>query len=87
MYAMLSLDLERNTTTEKREKFYEYLKKEQWTKVPNVTTTWYASFKDGATESGIISATKTDVTNAANYAGVTSYNAVVNVGPSKPITF
>jgi hypothetical protein len=87
MYAMLSLDLERYTTDENREKFYEYLKKEQWIKVPRVTTTWYASFKDGATEQGIVSAAKTDVANAAKYAGVSSYNAVVNVGPSMPTTF
>lgn len=87
MYAMLSLDLERNTTTERREKFYEYLKKEKWTKVPYVTTTWHASFQDGVTESGVISTTKADVANAAKYAGVTSYNAVVNVGQSQPTTF
>lgn len=87
MYAMLSLDLDRNTSTEKRDNFYEYLKKEQWTKAPKVTTTWYASFKDGATESGIINATNTDVANAAKYAGVTSYDAVVHVGINKPTSF
>lgn len=87
MYAMLSLDLDRNTSTEKRDKFYEYLKNEQWTKVPKVTTTWYAIWKDGATESSIIYTTKTDVENAAKNAGVTSYDAVVHVGSNKPTSF
>ena len=87
MYAMLSLDLDRKTTTEQRDKFYEHLKNEQWTKVPKVTTTWHASFKDGATESGIISTTKSDVANAVKHAGVTAYDAVVHVGPSKPTSF
>lgn len=87
MYAMLSLDLDKKTTAEQRDKFYEYLKKEQWTKIPKVTTTWYASFKADATESGMISATKNDVANAAKHAGIASYDAVVNVGPSKPTSF
>jgi len=87
MYAMLSLDLDRNTSTEKRDKFYEYLNKEQWTKVPKVTTTWYANWKDGSTESGIINATKMDVANAAKHAGITSYDAVVHVGSNKPTSF
>ncbi len=47
MYAMLSLDLDENTSAEKRDKFYEYLKNEQWTKISKVTTIWYAKFKDG----------------------------------------
>lgn len=87
MYAMLSLDLDKKTTSEQREKFYEYLKKENWTKIPKVTTTWYASFKEGATESGVISATKTYVSNAAKNAGVITYDCVVNVGQSTPTLF
>lgn len=87
MYAMLSLDLDKETTSEQRKKFYDYLKKEKWTKVPKVTTTWYVSFKSDATESGIISTTKTDVRNASKASGVTSYDAVVHVGSSKPTSF
>ena len=87
MYAMLSLDIDKNTSAEKRDKFYEFLKNEQWTKIPKVTTTWYAKFKDGVTESGAINATKSDIAGAAKYAGVTSYDAVVNVSESKPISF
>ncbi|MCR8924362.1 hypothetical protein NO559_16435 [Dasania sp. GY-MA-18] len=87
MYAMLSLDLDKNTSSEERNKFYEYLKNEKWTKIPKVTTTWYAKFKDGGTESGATQATKSDVDNAAKHAGVTSYDAVVNVSESKPTSF
>ena len=87
MFAMLSLDLDYKTTSERREKFYEYLKKEEWTKVPRLTTIWYARFNEGILESRIIEITKIDVAAAAKTAGVTSYDCVVNVSNSKPTTF
>ena len=87
MYAMLSLDLDKNTTTKQRNDFNASLKKAQWIKIAKITTTWYAKFKADATESGMIAATKTDVTNAAKAAGITSYDAVVHAGSSKPTSF
>jgi len=87
MYAMLSIDLDKKITTEQRNRFNEYLEKEDWTKIPNVTTTWYTSFVDSGTESGIINATQKDVSNAARHAGIVSYAAAVNVGSSKPTSF
>ena len=87
MYAMLSLDLERNVTDEQRKKFYEHLKEENWVKIPKVTTTWRASFKQGTTEVGALNTTKKDVANAAKKARIGKYNAVVHFGPSKPNSF
>ena len=87
MYAMLTLDLDKNTSSEKRDKFYKHLKDNQWTKIDKVTTTWYAKFNDDATESGIINTTKNDVKSAADHSGVSSYDAVVNVSKSKPTSF
>lgn len=87
MYAMLSLDLDNNATAKQRNKFYEYLKNEKWVKIAKVTTTWYVKFKSGTTAPVMISTTKTDVANAAKHAGITSYDAVVHVGPSKPTSF
>lgn len=87
MYVMLSLDLDRRTTTEQRDKCYEYLKNKKWVKLPKVTTTWYAKFTEGTTESGAISVTKSDVASAAKHAGITAYDAVVHVGASKPTSF
>ncbi len=87
MYAMLTLDLDNNVTSRQRTKFYEYLENEQWKKIKNVTTTWYAGFDGKATEAGIIAIAKKDVSNAAKHSGVSSYDAVVHAGPSKPTLF
>ncbi|MBX2976962.1 MAG: hypothetical protein KF721_12570 [Ignavibacteriaceae bacterium] len=65
MHAMLSLDLENGTSSEKREKFNEYLKNEKWVKLPKITTTWTASFKEDINEFDIINITKSDVIAAA----------------------
>ena len=86
MYAVLSLDLDKVTTTQ-RDKFYESLKNNQWIKINNLTTTWYVNFKEDATESGIISTAKSDVNNAAICANVQNYNAMLSVSKNKPTEF
>lgn len=86
MYAVLSLDLDSVSTTQ-RDNFYKSLKNDKWVKINNLTTTWYVSFKDGATEKGIINTAKSDVKNAASYANVQNYNAMVTVSKNKPTEF
>lgn len=86
MYAILSLDLD-NVSSTQRNKFYESLKEDQWIKFNNLTTTWYVSFESNATESGIISTVKSDVQKAANQASVSKYNAMVTVSQNKPTEF
>lgn len=85
--ALLTLDLENGVSTENRAKFYEYLKKENWSKLSALTTAWKCSFKDGITRESAIRITKNDVANAAKYAGVSSYNAAVQVGEEDVIQF
>ena len=75
MYAVLSLDLDKVTTTQ-RDKFYESLKNNQWIKINNLTTTWYVNFKEDATESGMRST-----------ANVQNYNAMLTVSKNKPTEF
>jgi len=86
MYAMISLDLDKKTSSEQRKIFNAKLKELQWTKLPKVTTTWYASFKPEVTRQGITSTTKSDIQKAASAAGVTSYDVVLHIGDEKPIS-
>ncbi|MCG9712914.1 hypothetical protein L1D29_08810 [Shewanella insulae] len=78
--ALLTLDLENGVSSEKREKFYEYLKKEKWSKLAGLTTAWKCSFNDDVTRESAIRVVKNDVAGAARHAGVSSYNAAVQVG-------
>ncbi|WP_148252865.1 hypothetical protein [Aidingimonas lacisalsi] len=78
--ALLTLDIENGVSSEKREKFYEYLKKEKWTKLSGLTTSWKFSFNDDVTRESAIRIVKSDVAGAARHAGVPSYNAAVQVG-------
>lgn len=76
----MTLDLENSVSSEKREKFYEYLKKEKWAKLSGLTTTWKCYFSDGVIRESAIKVVKEDVVGAARYAGVSSYSAAVQVG-------
>jgi len=78
--ALLTLDLENSVSAEKRGKFYESLDKKQWTKLSDLTTAWKCSFNDDVTREAAIRVVKRDVANAAEYAGVYSYTAAVQVG-------
>jgi len=66
--------------SEKRKKFYEYLKKEKWTKLSDLTTSWKCSFNDDVKRESAIGTAKSDVKGAARHAGVAVYNAAVQVG-------
>lgn len=83
VHVMLTVDLNRYVGDEARKRFYEYLAKEQWTKL-SLTTTWRATFKDGVTTAAAIGATKTDVKNAAAYAGIGNYEAAAEPGYEAP---
>jgi len=86
MYAILSLDLD-NVTSSQRKIFYESLKEDKWIKFNNLTTTWYVSFNTDATEEGIIHTSQNDVKKAATTAKVDKYNAMLTVSSSKPTEF
>jgi hypothetical protein len=83
VYVMLTVDLNRYVSEDARKRFYEYLAKEQWTKL-SLTTTWCAAFKDGVTTVEAITTTKTDVKNAAAHAGVGNYEAAAEPGYEAP---
>ncbi|MGA4493782.1 hypothetical protein [Vreelandella venusta] len=78
--ALLTLDLEKGVSAEKREKFYEYLRDKKWAKLSDLTTTWKATFSEGTTREDAISTAKTHVANAAKHSNVSSYSAAVQVG-------
>ncbi|OOE62153.1 hypothetical protein BZG19_16430 [Salinivibrio kushneri] len=56
------------------------MKKEKWTKLAGLTTAWKCSFNDDVTRESAIRVVKNDVASAAGHAGVSSYNAAVQVG-------
>lgn len=85
--AMLSLDLERGVSEERRQRFYEHLRREKWVKVAKVTTTWWARFNEGVSDAVAVQVTRQDVANAASYAGINYYEAVVHVGDGEPVAF
>lgn len=87
MYAMLTLDLERGIREEQRTAFNEEMKDRQWSKLPDVTTTWRAKFQDGVSHAGALITTKSDVEAAAKTAGIRQYHAYVHFGPEAPVPF
>ncbi|KGJ90414.1 hypothetical protein [Colwellia psychrerythraea] len=87
MYALLTLDLDKNITSLEREKFNAHIKDSGWRKLAKVTTTWFTSYAESATEQKIINEVKLDVAAAAKYSGITVYDAAVNVSQSEPSLF
>jgi hypothetical protein len=85
MHAMLTLDLAKNVSIEKQERFHAHLKGSRWVKA-KVSSTWLMSFKEGRAESKIITEVKNDVEAAAKYSGVTAFDAVVSIGKSEPFS-
>lgn len=83
LHVMLTIDLNRGVSEEARQKFYDYLAKEQWTRL-KLTTTFWAKFAETATPESAISTTKMDVRNAALTSGVVNYEAAAEVGNSAP---
>lgn len=78
--ALLTVDLENGVSAEKRKKFYDYLAQEKWLKIPELTTTWECSFTEHVDRLGAIAVIKDDVASAAKHAGVSHYQAAVQVG-------
>ncbi|WP_163836939.1 hypothetical protein [Spartinivicinus ruber] len=82
MYVMLSVDLSHVSSTA-RDKFNNYLKENQWTKL-SLSTTWIARFKHGVSVKDALQGTKIDVEKAANYANIINYEVAAHVGDQKP---
>ena len=85
-YCILSLDLNKQVTSEQRNTFYAKLQELQWMKMDATTTLWYAPWKDDVTDEGVVATTKSDVAKAAEAAKVTSYDATVAVC-AKPVSW
>jgi hypothetical protein len=73
--ALLTLDIDRDASSEKRKKFYDWLKDKSWTKIPKLTTTWKARFEDGVSQADALKEAKNDVKGAADHSGVSTYDA------------
>lgn len=84
---MLSLDLGKKASAEQKDKFYTHLRDSGWMEIVKVTTTWFTTFKEAASDPDITAEVKKDVAAAAKYSGISAYDAVVNFSHSKPCTF
>lgn len=76
IYAMLTLDLNGNISTEVRNKFYESLKLRNFVK-RKLTTTWTVTFKPHITKVAAEKYIRESVTLAALSSGVSNYEAAV----------
>lgn len=85
--ALLTLDIDRKASSEKRQKFYDYLNDKNWTKIPKLTTAWKAQFTDGVSQQDALKVTKNDVRGAANHSGISTYDAAVHFGEYDIETF
>lgn len=82
----MTLDLNRETMPEARDKLYLELEKLKWKKINQLTTLWYATWKDDVSDQGIIDTAKSDVEKAANASGTSKYDAAVAVC-AKPVVW
>lgn len=87
-YVMVSADFP-DTDSEQRDKIYECLKKEKWKKITNVgrdiSTVWYASFKDEVSYTDAIKISKDDFVNCSKK--YTTPKLAIHAGPDKPTTY
>ena len=81
---MLTVDLNKKTTSKQRTTFNKELAKKKWNEIENLTTTWWASFEDNVTERQAVYTTKADVETATKKAGVKNCDVALMVGNSKP---
>ena len=86
MYSMLTIDLNKDVAAKARDAFYAELQKKQWKRIPELTTLWFATWKDGTAADAAVTTTKQDVEAAAQAAGVAHYDASVAVS-GKPVVW
>jgi len=87
MHVLLTVDLNNLTDSKKREKFYAELEKKQWKKFRTTTTTWHAKFRDDVSAAGAVATSKKEVADAAQVAGIVSWDAVCLAGDDAPTIF
>lgn len=85
LYVMVTADFP-DVDSSKRAKIYECLEKKHWTKVSDIgrdiSTVWYASFKEGVSYEEAISITKDRFMNCAK--PYTIPKLAIHAGPNKP---
>lgn len=84
IHVMLTVDLNRNVTTDQRNRFYEELRIRNWVKIDSLTTTWKAHFNENVRVEEAIEATKSTVAAAATTASISSYDAAAMFGGQTP---
>lgn len=78
IYAMLTLDLNRDVSSTQRDAFYQYFLERNWIRL-KLTTTFTASY-DGASYESALATVKERVLGAAAASGVKSYEVALQLG-------
>ncbi len=86
LWAMVTLDLKGEITKEQREKFYEILRGNHWTKISGLTTTWRFSV-DNSTVEKVEKLTERRIKEASKKSAVDKYKVAVMIAPKKEHTF
>ena len=84
---LLTLDLEGELDVECRPKFDEELKRDNWTKVPKVTTAWVKNYQDAISNDQAVRQSLKSVALAAKNSGVHTYNAVALAGTDEAVSW
>lgn len=77
---LLTLDLKKDTSSDERKKFYDYLESQKWVKIDNLTTAWRCSFLEKISKEDAIKIVKADLKKASKESGVSSYNYAFQIG-------
>ena len=85
LHIMLTVDLNRNVTSEQRLRFYEELRTRKWVKIDALTTIWKAVFSEGVSVEAAMQATKSDLSAAATAASISAYDAAAMFGGQAPL--
>ena len=86
-WALLTLDLHRNLSTEQRDDFYTALHVLDWNKIKGVTTAWKRKFQDDVVNSQIETFAREDIKAISDTLGIEKCDAVIQIGRNEPKMF
>jgi hypothetical protein len=88
IYVMVSADFP-GTDTQKRDNIYKCLRENDWIKVTQVgrdiSTVWYAKFKDEVSNEEAIRVSKQEFINCSK--SYTTPKLAIHAGPQKPVIY
>jgi hypothetical protein len=87
LIAMLTVELGGVVTDDKRAAFSAELAQFEWEPVEPLKSTWCGAYEDDITEDDAAEMAMEDVADAAEAAGIDSFDACLHFGPNEPSLF